>query len=605
MNSRYFIKEKVKEKSKNLKIRTKFFVAYLIISLLLILLLGGIFQYISVQVLFKNTASFTGEFLEQLSYNLENKTESLLEATYELMNDDEFLDRVKSANENVRAEGLGKYRQAIRTIGNKHFNSSSPISAFYAMGEQGEVSWWVKYTKQFNNSSMNQRIAEEMIETAKRKMGGKNTLWFYTAKDKQVYLARNMIDTKDSLGQTYGIVVFAVSSEFFQPIQSRNMMIGNDDLVFENNDSTMIYGNFEVTDEMLGFVERTKDRYGNYISRIQYGGEDYIFAERIKNSTVWSIYCFIPEQKFMENAKSIKWYILAIAVGAVVFSLGISYVFSRNLSKNINYLEKNMRKVEQGDFKIHIQPTSYDEIGMLCKRFNYMADKIEELIDEAYQQGQAKQQLQFQVLKAQINPHFLYNSLGSIRCMAKMKKQDDIAKMTAALIELLRTSLSKTGEYHTVREEVDYIRNYFILQKFRYENSFEVSYCLEESTLDCFMLNFILQPLVENAIFHGIEISKGNGKIRITSAEVEGRLRLTVEDNGVGMTQEKIQAILTVQEEKYEGLNSIGVANVSQRIKQYYGEKYGLDYVSEVGKGSIAQVWLPLQKDGKEEKEHV
>ncbi|MRM87731.1 sensor histidine kinase [Faecalicatena contorta] len=586
--------EKIRLWAKKLKIRSKFFIAYVSTMLLLILLLGGVFQYISVQVIFRNTASFTGEFLEQLSYNLENRTESLLETTYELMTDEAFLECIRAPEPQIKQEGTGKYRQNIRTLGNKHFSSSVPVTAFYVKGVGEQPAWWARYTKAFNDSNINQERAAEILEMAENRMGAKNTCWFLEEEENQVYLVRNMIDTKNQLGQVYGTVVFAIAQDFFRPIQSRNRMIDNESLVFENNESSMIYGDFQMEDGIDNRMSRKEDRYGNYISRILYQNESYIFAERIKNSTEWNIYCLIPEHVFMANAKSIKWYIMMIAVGAILVSLIFSYAVSRNLSRNIHYLERNMRKVEQGDFKVHIEPTSLDEIGMLCTRFNYMADKIEELIEAAYKEGQAKQRLKLQVLKAQINPHFLYNSLGSIQCMAKMEKQEHIAEMTAALIELLRASLSKNGEYHTVREEVEYIRNYFTLQKFRYEDKFAVEYCLCEGVQEYIMLDFILQPLVENAIFHGIEISKGNGIIRITSSVSEGKLRLTVEDNGVGMTQEKIKSILTVQEERYEGLNSIGVANVSQRIKQYFGEEYGLNYISEPGRGSIVEVWLPL-----------
>ncbi len=586
--------EKANRKCKNLKIRTKFFIAYVSIALLLILLLGSVFQYVFRHIIYRNTVSFTGEFLEQLSYNLENQTESLMEMTYELMTDKEFLMYVKSGSELIAEDGIGKYRQSVRAIGSRHFSSTSPVSVFYVAGSGEELSWWVRYTKEFNSGSVNQEQAEEIIELARQCMGEKNTCWFRDTDNGQVYLARNMIDTKNSLGEVYGTVVFAVSPDFFCPIQSKNSLIDNESLVFVNHDSSMTCGNYETAEDLEEYINKKEERYGNYVSRINYQNEKYVFAERLKHSVNWNIYCFIPEQRFMKNAETIRWYIVGTAGGAVVLSLFISWWLSRNLSKNIHYLEKNMRKVEQGDFKIHIQPTSYDEIGMLCKRFNYMADKIEELIKEAYKEGQVKEKLKLQVLKAQINPHFLYNSLGSIRCMAKMKKQDDITEMTTALIELLRTSLSKTNEYHTVSGEIEYIRNYFILQNFRYENCFEVEYHLEEKTYDCMMLNFILQPLVENAIFHGIEISKGNGKIVITSSVSGGKLLLTVEDNGVGMTKEKIEQILSDRKEKYEGLNSIGVANVSQRIKHYFGEEYGLSYISEPGKGSIAEVWLPL-----------
>lgn len=582
------IRNSLCKKIKHLRIRTKFFFAFAVISLALILLLGSIFQYISVKLLYKNTRSFTEEFLEQISYNMENKTENLMESTYELMTDAEFKQSIRNDRDIVLGDGIGKYRQGVRLLGAQHFTTASFVNAFYVTGREGEISWWSKYRE---NSSITEKDAIEITELAERYMEEHNTYWF--AQGDKAFLARNMIDTEADLGEVYGTVVFEIEPDFFAPIQSGNTMISNDSLIFKNNGSSLLIGRYSAfADEAV--VKNEVGKSGSAISTVTCDGEDYIFSQRNTVSSVWSVFCLIPEQIFMENTRMIQWYICGVAVGAVLFSLWLSYILSKNLSRNIYYLEKNMRKVEQGDFKIHIEPTSYDEIGLLCGRFNRMADRIEELVSDAYREGEIRQKLHFQVLKAQINPHFLYNSLGSIRCMAKMNDQKDIEQMTASLIELLRVSLSKTSEFITAREEVEYIRNYIVLQKFRYENSFRMSYDLEPATEECIVLNFILQPLVENAIFHGIEISKGTGEIRITSSICKGKLLLTVEDNGVGMTEEKIRAILTVQEEKYEGLNSIGVANVSQRIKRYFGEEYGLTYISGPGRGSIAQVWLPV-----------
>lgn len=599
MNSEHGIWGRLDKKIKHFKIRTKFFFAFVITSLVLILLLGSIFQYVSVRLLYKNTQSFTGEFLEQISNNMENQTENLLESTYELMTDSEFKYQLRNSAEAIGENGIGRYRQAVRVLGAQHFTTASPVCAFYARGSSDELSWWGKYREGY---SITETDAAKVMEQCAEYMGDHNTYWF--SQGDRIFLARNMIDTDTNLGEVYGTVVFEIEKDFFEPIQSENKMISNASLIFENNASPLVIGEYKGFIEK-GDVKNAEKRGKKEISTVTYQGEDFIFTERNAGHSVWGIFCLIPEQVFMESTRTIQWYICGIAIGAILFSLWISYILSKNLSRNIHYLEKNMRKVEQGDFNIHINPTSYDEIGLLCDRFNRMADRINELVDEAYREGEIKQKLQFQVLKAQINPHFLYNSLGSIRCMAKMKEQNDIEQMTAALIELLRTSLSKTGEFQTVREEVGYIQNYFTLQMFRYENSFEVSYDLEPCTRECIVLNFILQPLVENAIFHGIEISKGNGKIKITSGIRAKKLRLTVEDNGVGMTEEKIREILTVQEEKYEGLNSIGVANVSQRIKKYFGDEYGLTYISEPGNGSIAELWLPVMHSMKEVEENV
>ncbi len=601
------IKNNIRERFKSMKTREKLFLALFSLALILILLLGSTFQSVYVQMLIKNTRSFTGEYLEELSNNLENKTGNLNDETYKLIADADFTGLIADPTKLESRDGLRKFRQDIRKTGNLYFTNSSPVSAFFAADANGNTAWWVKYKKSFYYGSVNEELAAGILAEAQEELKtvNRNTCWFIRKEDGGAYLARNMVDMINNLGQVYGTVVFAIEPSFFQTIQSGNSMITNDNLIFINNDSRMLYNASEYLDDFQPYLAVSEQRYGTSLTEISIGNEKFMFAEYIKNSTEWSLYALIPEMRFMGTVGMVKWYMIGFCVAAAGISLLLSSILSKNMSRNISDLEKNMRRVEQGDFRVHIEPSGNDEIGMLCNRFNYMADKIEELIGDAYREGQAKQKLQYQVLKAQINPHFLYNSLGSIKCMAKMEKKENIEQMTTALIELLRVSLSRTSEYLTVKEETDYIRNYFILQQFRYENGFRVLYQISPDTAQCIMLNFILQPLVENALFHGIKISKRNGVIQITSSITDGKLKLTVEDNGIGMTGEKIAEILSAQEARYEGLNSIGVANVSQRIKQYFGEAYGLNYISTPGEGSIAEVWLPLLKSMEEVAEYV
>lgn len=589
------------------RLRWKFFLAILFGSLVMIVLPGGVTLYISGHKLNENTQNLAMELLEQLSDNMEANTDSLLNATYNFMSDETLQEMLLTDTDTIYEMGLMKYRQQIRTIGSRYFSTKSPVYAVYVKNQEDVSCWWMKYSSRFYYADVTEDYADNILKLARRQMEeiGSNTCWFTDDSDRKIYLARNILHTGKNLGKAYATAVFAVDSEFFMPVSENKTLVSNQELVFQNRATGMTYTD-AVNEGIAGLcVEQDHAAYGRDILAVTYNGAEYLWIKYASRDAQWNLYCAIPKDKYQVASSSLMYPMLGVTVAALLISLAISYIISGSMTQNIRHLEKNISRVEEGDFSVHIDPASNDEIGQLCHHFNHMADRIEELVQQAYREGEEKEKLKLTVLKAQINPHFLYNSLGSIKCLAKMEGKDNIAEMTTALIDLLRASLGKTGEFQTVEQEVEYIRNYFVLQLYRYENAFTVRYNVAEETRHLLMLNFILQPLVENALFHGIELSRKNGIITVSSCVREGRLFLTVEDNGVGMTKEQMDTLFQEKDDRYEGLNSIGVGNVYRRIQRYFGQEYGLRYFSSPGKGCRVEILLPVFETMKEVKTNV
>lgn len=577
------------DRLQNLHIKTKFFLAMFLVVMLSCMMLGGTIYGIIRNLQLRQVKEFAQEYLDQLSENIENKSDLLLDETYRFMSDKKLLLILQDSSCQENANILIKNRQQVRTIGGVCFSSTSYVDSLYIRNAHGDVYWWIKNSATGSYADAGEEMTRGLTQLAGEKMGelDKKTLWF--ADGGKIYLARRFVFA-DDLTQEVGIAVFEINPEIFQPIYEKDWLIGNENIVFQHKSSGFLYADEAICDLAQSLLAAD-------INQV----DGYLVVQRTGAGLSWRTLCLIQKKAVLKDIIRIGFYTL-LAIGlSVGVALVTSLVVSKNMTQNINSLEKNMRNVEAGDFSARITPKGGDEIGMLCRRFNYMADQIETLVAKAYEDAEEKQNLQMQVLKAQINPHFLYNSLGSIRCLARANKEPEITQMVTALIELLRASLGKTSEYQTVAEEINYIKNYFVLQKFRYEDSFVVEYDLDEAANDCLIINFLLQPLVENAIFHGLEISKGNGVIRITSKIVGDYLLLAVEDNGIGMSQERIQEILQTSNEKYAGLNSIGVSNTRERIQRYYGEAYGLHYISELGKGTIVEILLPVVYKEKQE----
>jgi two-component system, sensor histidine kinase YesM len=214
-----------------------------------------------------------------------------------------------------------------------------------------------------------------------------------------------------------------------------------------------------------------------------------------------------------------------------------------------------------------------------------------------YREQQSKREAELKTLQEQIKPHFLYNTLDTIQWMAQEHGAQDIVKVVGALTSLFRIGLSRGKEMIRVSDEMEHVRSYLIIQKARYEDKFDFELCAEEETLSCMVLKLTLQPLVENAIYHGIKERRGHGSIRVESLRREGVLVLRVIDDGVGMAPaklEEVRALLTAPHPHGEGFAGYGVHNVHERIQLSFGTRYGLRFESEPDRGTTVEILHPL-----------
>lgn len=281
----------------------------------------------------------------------------------------------------------------------------------------------------------------------------------------------------------------------------------------------------------------------------------------------------------------------------LLLGLLLSVLSSRRIRKPIDLLTAQVKKIGGGDFSRNPQLETDDEIGEIGKGINHMSGKIEQLLKKNVEDEREKKNLEIKMLQAQINPHFLYNTLDSIRWIAVIQKNASIVKMVTALSSLLKNMAKGFNEKVTLREELNFLQDYIIIEKMRYMEMFDVEIHVEEESLyNARIVKLTLQPLVENAIFSGIEPMGENGIISIHVKALENTLCISVRDNGVGIPEEKIEKILKGKEKsKNDTMSGIGLPNVDQRIKLVYGEEYGLSIESKVGEYTEIQVRIPIE----------
>jgi len=279
---------------------------------------------------------------------------------------------------------------------------------------------------------------------------------------------------------------------------------------------------------------------------------------------------------------------VAVLLAAVVILL-ISYTFTRPIGK----LMTAMKEIEKGDFKIQVVNKSRDEIGRLTESFNFMVSKIDHLVKEVYQEKIAQKNAELEALQAQINPHFLYNTLDSINWMLMDIGADDISDVVVSLGDILKYSIHGKDVLVPLNEEVQYIESYLCIQKNRLEDRLCTSMEIQKEARACMVPKLILQPMVENAILHGIEPMKDGGRVRITAGLEQQNLLITIEDNGPGMAPEELEQCRAAVYSESGATDSIGMRNVHRRLRLHFGEEYGLAIESRYQEGTIVTLRMP------------
>jgi two-component system sensor histidine kinase YesM len=262
-----------------------------------------------------------------------------------------------------------------------------------------------------------------------------------------------------------------------------------------------------------------KYTYGSYFDNST--GVDRLITIQTVNNVGWKIVGVSYMDEIVTTRKEISTFLLWLLLFVMAFVLLITWYMSAKISQPIKRLEKSMQLVERGNFDIHIPIRRDDEVGRLSRRFNLMVNRIRELMNQNIYEQEAKRKSELEVLQSQIHPHFLYNTLNSVVRLAGTGKNEDVITMITSLSKFFRISLSKGEHFISVADELEHIRNYLIIQKMRYKNKFEYAIEAEEAALACRTLKLILQPLVENAIYHGIEPSADEGFITISARVID------------------------------------------------------------------------------------
>ena len=328
------------------------------------------------------------------------------------------------------------------------------------------------------------------------------------------------------------------------------------------------------------------------------GNDGKLYSTSRSEKTGWTVVDCTNVKELLSKSRQAQSVYVLTAIILVIVALLFSRFMARSITLPIQKLRDSMKKVQEGDFSVSdVVVDSKNEIGSLTKSFDVMTHRIHELMEQNVHEQEEKRKSELKALQSQINPHFLYNTLDSIIWMAEGKKNEEVVLMTASLARLLRQSISNEDEVVPIANEVEYARGYLTIQKMRYKDKLEFQIEVDSSILYIPLIKLVLQPIIENAIYHGLKYKESKGLLIVKGFMKDGNAVLQVIDDGVGMDEETLAHIYDKHKVNYHS-NGVGVYNVQKRLKLYYGEDYGITYTSELGKGTTATITIPGRQEG-------
>jgi two-component system sensor histidine kinase YesM len=419
-----------------------------------------------------------------------------------------------------------------------------------------------------------------------------HTVSYYTIDPKNVFsIVKKIKDpvTSDNLGIIKIDILFSV----FQKILKMTSFSDENKLFISDSQKNIYYSNENSTEGLL--TEKDKN--------IDTDDHNQIAIVNTSKETGLNVVVLVNDIKIHKDSMALIRFYFIIALVSIMVSVIAFTIFSKNLVKPILQLKEKMNKVQEGSWKERVDVLSNDEIGDLSQGFNTMIKEIETLVEEVYETSLHEKDAELAALQSQINPHFLYNSFEFINMLAIENDQYEISDLISGLGKLMRYTVDKKKKMVTVKNEVEFIDNYLKFVNYSMGDRIKSEIVFDASLNNCLLPKLILQPLVENAIKHGI--GEKEGSIKITIIKESDRLLIMVEDNGVGMSEQELKALYKTinSQKKYfdnkvniqnkANVNGVALSNINHRIKLLYGEKYGLFLSSKKNIGTIAKIIIP------------
>lgn len=586
--------ERWKRKFQNIKIRSKMIYSYILIALIPFCMVGSLGVLTSTREAERNATQYNSQMVSQILQTVDLYISTIEEKANMLIKliEPMHLNEVESNTSGDWEECRKNLNTSFQAVAQTQKEIAGIFFAtehdLYVCARMSRVSRDSFAKENWYQAAMQNPEKMQIISN----VTGRNIATDMTYSIDDVFSIVKAVKDPDT-GEPVGVLLFDVKHEIIS-YAINNANIGESGFVYVLDGSDHVV--YAPTNTVIYRIkpEWLKSEKTRATAMIQ--GEKYQIIFQKSQYTNWKIVCVSSYQKLMKNVNAMLQAFAALLMATLLMVLFVALKISETITKPIVRLRNLMKRTEEGELTVRFEGDGQDEISDLGRNFNHMLERIQELLDQVYEEQEHKRQAELKVVQEQFKPHFLYNTLDTIGWMAREHSADNIVQLVDALTNVFRISLSKGKDYITLQEEIRYISNYLYIQKIRYGPKVIYEISIEPECEGEEVPKLILQPLVENAIYHGVKMKRGDGHLGVKVArEGEERIVLEVEDDGKGMNHEKAEELekLLNEPSRPEQNQSFGLFYVKERLRIRYGDNFRVKIVSEENRGTKIAIYIP------------
>ncbi len=580
------------------KIRHRLIFFFMILATVPLIIVGTIAFYISYNNVQDENIRYSKNITNQLAVNINNfvskYNQKITDISFSSEIQEDYSEMLKlDENEPSQFITLINQRNRIEGYLSSHINNNRYISSISFFPEQINQPFSAGVELPVDNYKLNAKYSSLINSSGEILWDGGTDLFKRTMKRPVISLSSRVV--KRGFNIVQGVLTITIYEDeldniYFSEIPEKGFLqiVDSNGRIISAKDKSTIGSYID-----KGVLDYFQGLHGNESETVRTEVDKSLMqltACRIENSDWFLVYA-VPYSYLMQSTYRMLTIIVCIMLGCIIAAIFVSAALSLTISRPIKQMQEKMKEVGNGDFNVRIDTEAGDEVGDLAKGFNKMLKHIRSLIESERKANIEKAEAQFLALQAQVNPHFLYNTLDTVNWMANSIYADNIAYTVTTLSKILRFSLDAESTMTTVRNEMDNLQNYMRIQQQRYNNMLEITIDVDQSILDCPVIKFLFQPIVENSMYHAFEKINKNCKIIITGMGEKGYMVFKVSDNGVGMNEETLLNCL----EKPQNSKKSGYAlwNIAQRIELCYEGKGIFRVESQLGIGTTVIITIP------------
>lgn len=585
---------------RNMSLKKKLLFSYILLIVIPLVILGFYTYFYFSNTLYEKVVISSRESNEQIVKNIDNFLTNLSKISEFPSLDDtisSILRKHYSKTENRFVEILDDVEDANTSLYKGVFYMNEYIGSVTVVPNNMDyvfnVSIIPKYTVSYPDKS--EKWFQDIIDAeAKAVVFGIHRDFLQEEGEHVISVGRSIVDPFTR--KCYGATIINVRADKLKTLWEDISLTQNSKFVVIDNKNNIIYGSGvgvsgDNISSIPGFL-KVIEQDGSTETTID--GEKVYLNIATSELYQWRVVSITPKDELFEEIYNIRDITVVLCILLILLSLSISTVIATGITKPVLMLQNSMKLVENGDLNV-TSSISGGEIGELSAGFNKMITETRNLIKKIYEQETEKRNAEIIALQSQISPHFLYNTLNTIKWMAKIQGSSGIVNALGSLIELLTFAAKTKDNLISIREELEQLNYYLDIMNLRFFDKFHVDYQIDPEVLRCMTLKFLLQPIVENSIIHGFEDLPDDGTIKISIEKKDDRIIYDVIDNGKGMDQETIRKVLYSEEySSKKKFSKIGLYNVNKRIKLEFGETYGVEIIAEARKYSRVHVEIPV-----------